>query len=124
LIFLSGARVVWLILQQLAARRQLVAAHRSNVLDAPLFIHRHLFACPKSARLVKSQIVHRDHLGSRAQRDAVPAQQAGNFQVARLVHHRHQDQRSRDYCHQDILSLHPNQPRQGQTCLLASHPGS
>ncbi len=77
--------VVRLIVQQLEAGGQFVAAHRGEVLDAP-------FLVAEGGGLVKSQVVHRDHLGSGAQRDAVPAQQAGDLQVARVVQQDHQDE--------------------------------
>ena len=70
------ARMLGLVAQQLAACGQLVSAHPGDELDPP--------AClAEGPGLVEGQRVHGHHLGSAAQRNAVPAQQAGDFEITR-----------------------------------------
>lgn len=75
-VFFSSAGVVRFVTQEFGARGQFVAAHRRNVLDASGMV-------AKGTGLIKSKIIHRDHFWSGPKWDAVPAEQTGNFQVAR-----------------------------------------
>ena len=85
-IFLVGVRVVGFVAQQFAAGSQFVAAHRGYIANTPAFI-------AKGSGLVEGQVIDGDHFGGAAQRDAVPAQQPGDLQVARVVHDCDQDER-------------------------------
>jgi hypothetical protein len=62
-------------------------AHGCHVLDLLT-----LFA--EAAGLVKRQVIDGYHLGRAAQRDAVPAQYAGDFQIAWLGQKTDEDERS------------------------------
>jgi hypothetical protein len=64
------------VLEQFAARGQLVSAHFCNVFDLSA-------AVGEGGGLVKSQSVHGDNLRGGAERDAVPAKESRDLQVAR-----------------------------------------
>ena len=68
--------MVRLIFEQFTARRQFVAADFGDEFDLSTSL-------TKRRGLVKSQLVHRDHLGRSAKGDAVPSQKPRDLQIPR-----------------------------------------
>lgn len=84
-VLFAGTGMIGLIAQQLAPGRQFVPTHAGDELDlARLFT--------KGAGLVEGKIIHGNDLGRSPQRNAIPAEQAGNLQITRGRHEAYQDQ--------------------------------
>ena len=81
---LVGTRVVALLTQQLMPRSQLMPQNRCDVVDRP-------FQIAKGTRQIEGDPIHTHRFRRCLHRNAVPAQQAGDFEIARVVHHSHED---------------------------------
>jgi len=73
-VFLVRAGMVGLVAEQFEAGGEFVPLDLRHILDLRAFI-------TETTRKIECQIIHRDHLRSGLEWDAVPAEQAGDLQV-------------------------------------------